>query len=255
MMNFALLQAAAAAQAKQHAHAQGPGGLHLPAAHHSGPGDHHYHGNGFPHGPRASGLAGPDDMSTAYRKNALLEAENEALRQKVQRDNAEKLNLVHMLFTQMQQNGQIPGPHNPAGRGTSSSDEDNKPSRPPQSRYWTEEEHQRFLDAVKIYGAHDHKAIATKVGTRTSSQVRSHSQKFFKKLEAHKGAGLPSMNRKKKHEQNHAGLNIIQEHHHSGSAVGGSSTGNNHNHNNGGSGSNGATSTQRSNSHDVDVEG
>jgi SHAQKYF class myb-like DNA-binding protein len=67
-----------------------------------------------------------------------------------------------------------------------------------QSRYWTEAEHQRFLQAVRTFGAHNHKAIASFVATRSSAQVRSHSQKFFKKLESFRGQGLPSMTRKRK---------------------------------------------------------
>eukprot|EP00286_Rhodomonas_abbreviata_P022597 CAMPEP_0181305438 /NCGR_PEP_ID=MMETSP1101-20121128/9729_1 /TAXON_ID=46948 /ORGANISM="Rhodomonas abbreviata, Strain Caron Lab Isolate" /LENGTH=333 /DNA_ID=CAMNT_0023411353 /DNA_START=213 /DNA_END=1214 /DNA_ORIENTATION=- len=67
-----------------------------------------------------------------------------------------------------------------------------------QSRYWAEAEHQRFLQAVRSFGAHNHKAIASFVGTRSSAQVRSHSQKFFKKLETFRGQGLPSMTRKRK---------------------------------------------------------
>ena len=40
-----------------------------------------------------------------------------------------------------------------------------------QSRYWTEEEHQRFLDAIQNYGHKDVKAIASVVGTRNATQV------------------------------------------------------------------------------------
>jgi len=67
-----------------------------------------------------------------------------------------------------------------------------------QSRYWTEEEHRKFLEAVRCFGAHNHKAIASYVTTRNSTQVRSHSQKFFKKLETFRGRGLPTMLRKRK---------------------------------------------------------
>lgn len=67
-----------------------------------------------------------------------------------------------------------------------------------QSRYWTDEEHQRFLEGVRLFGANNHKAIAAVVRTRNSAQVRSHSQKFFKKLETFDGQGLPSMTRKRK---------------------------------------------------------
>ncbi|EKX33970.1 hypothetical protein GUITHDRAFT_57277, partial [Guillardia theta CCMP2712] len=67
-----------------------------------------------------------------------------------------------------------------------------------QSRYWSEAEHKKFLEAVRCFGAHNHKAIAAYVVTRNSAQVRSHSQKFFKKLETFQGKGLPSMARKRK---------------------------------------------------------
>lgn len=90
--------------------------------------------------------------------------------------------------------------------GTSSSGASTTPSTkesestPPagQSRYWTEEEHRKFLEAVRCFGAHNHKAIASYVSTRNSTQVRSHSQKFFKKLETFRGRGLPTMLRKRK---------------------------------------------------------
>jgi len=51
-----------------------------------------------------------------------------------------------------------------------------------QSRYWTEEEHLRFLDAIENYGHKDVKAIASFVGTRNATQVRTHAQKYFIKL-------------------------------------------------------------------------
>jgi len=51
-----------------------------------------------------------------------------------------------------------------------------------QSRYWTDEEHQRFLDAVREYGPRDSKKIAAYVGTRDVTQVRSHAQKYFIKI-------------------------------------------------------------------------
>jgi SHAQKYF class myb-like DNA-binding protein len=49
-------------------------------------------------------------------------------------------------------------------------------------RYWTEEEHQRFLDALQTVGPKDVKAIASFVGSRSATQVRTHAQKYFLKL-------------------------------------------------------------------------
>jgi len=54
--------------------------------------------------------------------------------------------------------------------------------KPPQSRYWTAEEHDRFLDAVKRFGPKDVKAIAQYVGSRNPTQVRTHAQKFFLRM-------------------------------------------------------------------------
>jgi SHAQKYF class myb-like DNA-binding protein len=62
--------------------------------------------------------------------------------------------------------------------GPSSSTEDNKA----QTRYWTDAEHQRFLDALQSVGPKDVKAIAQHVGTRSATQVRTHAQKYFIKL-------------------------------------------------------------------------
>lgn len=48
-----------------------------------------------------------------------------------------------------------------------------------QSRYWTPSEHKRFLEALQKYGAKDVRAIATYVGSRNATQVRTHAQKYF----------------------------------------------------------------------------
>jgi len=51
-----------------------------------------------------------------------------------------------------------------------------------QTRYWTDAEHQLFLDALMTVGPKDVKAIAQHVITRSATQVRTHAQKYFIKL-------------------------------------------------------------------------
>ena len=51
-----------------------------------------------------------------------------------------------------------------------------------QSRYWSEDEHQLFLVAIQTFGHKDVKSIASVVGTRSATQVRTHAQKYFMKL-------------------------------------------------------------------------
>ena len=46
---------------------------------------------------------------------------------------------------------------------------------------WTTEEHDRFIQALKLYGK-DYQKIEEHVGTRSAPQIRSHTQKFFHKL-------------------------------------------------------------------------
>ncbi len=50
-----------------------------------------------------------------------------------------------------------------------------------QRRYWTDQEHERFLDAIQNFGHKNVKAIAAYVGTRSATQVRTHAQKYFLK--------------------------------------------------------------------------
>lgn len=48
---------------------------------------------------------------------------------------------------------------------------------------WTEEEHQRFLDAMEMYG-NIWKKVEAHIGTRSTAQIRSHAQKHFRRLRA-----------------------------------------------------------------------
>ena len=46
---------------------------------------------------------------------------------------------------------------------------------------WTREEHEAFLEGLKIHGR-EWKKVAQEIPTRTSAQIRSHAQKYFAKL-------------------------------------------------------------------------
>ncbi len=79
------------------------------------------------------------------------------------------------------------------------------PAVPPEDRQggskrgrWTKAEHELFLQALNRYG-HDWTKIQAFVGTRTSTQARSHAQKYFARK--NKTAG---MTRTSKEEQTHS---------------------------------------------------
>jgi SHAQKYF class myb-like DNA-binding protein len=94
-----------------------------------------------------------------------------------------------------------------------------------QRERWTDEEHQRFLEAVSRYGR-NWKDIVAFVGTRTVAQVRSHAQKYFIKLEkSGRGDAVPPARPKKRSCKNSTDWQPADKHqklHHSN--VGGSSS-------------------------------
>lgn len=80
-----------------------------------------------------------------------------------------------------------------SGDTSSSSDEPDTKVRKPytitkQRERWTETEHQKFLEALKLYGR-AWRRIEEYIGTKTAVQIRSHAQKFFFKLEREASTG------------------------------------------------------------------
>lgn len=79
--------------------------------------------------------------------------------------------------------------------GSSGEDFVVKPRKPytitKQRERWTEEEHNRFLEALRLYGR-AWQRIEEHIGTKTAVQIRSHAQKFFTKLEKEASSkGIP----------------------------------------------------------------
>ena len=54
-------------------------------------------------------------------------------------------------------------------------------ARKTSSGRWTREEHEQFLEGLKVYGR-EWKKVAQRIPTRTLAQIRSHAQKYFAKL-------------------------------------------------------------------------
>lgn len=70
-----------------------------------------------------------------------------------------------------------------APKQSAQKDKNNDGSERKQSRYWTADEHQRFLAGVKACGPKNYLQISEYVGTRNAKQVRTHAQKFQKRRE------------------------------------------------------------------------
>lgn len=58
------------------------------------------------------------------------------------------------------------------------------------SRYWTADEHARFLQGLKLFGHKDIKSISRHVGTRSATQVRTHAQKYYLRIERERAKSI-----------------------------------------------------------------
>lgn len=65
---------------------------------------------------------------------------------------------------------------------------DNRSNELEKEGRWTKQEHQKFLEAIKIYGK-NWRLVQHYVGTRNATQARSHAQKYFAKLQKTKTNG------------------------------------------------------------------
>ncbi|KAF5763108.1 putative transcription factor MYB-related family [Helianthus annuus] len=80
------------------------------------------------------------------------------------------------------------------GDGTKRVEKERKKATP-----WTEEEHRRFLQGLKVYGKGDWRSISRiMVVTRTATQVASHAQKYFLRQASLKEDNNKEENKKKK---------------------------------------------------------
>jgi len=126
--------------------------------------------NDFNHmGGTFSNLSARDGAESDETTAALLEFARENLLLK------RELNIANAELSRLQTVVQA---HDCQKKGPQYNSEDEPRS---QRRYWTDQEHERFLDAIQNFGHKNVKAISAYVGTRSATQVRTHAQKYFLK--------------------------------------------------------------------------
>lgn len=90
-------------------------------------------------------------------------------------------------------------PGSPGSNGSPPTQKSRKPyTITKQRENWTEEEHQKFLEALTLYDR-DWKKIESFVGSKTVIQIRSHAQKYFLKVQKNNtGERIPPPRPKRK---------------------------------------------------------
>lgn len=111
------------------------------------------------------------------KKEALIENNNNLNNQLLSYENSTNINMVD---DENMKN--ISNSNTPIKKQKSSNSKNSKYS----SGRWEVDEHKKFIEAIIKYG-NDWKEVQKYIGTRSSSQARSHAQKFFIKLKQEQG--------------------------------------------------------------------
>eukprot|EP00802_Teleaulax_amphioxeia_P012656 Tamp_12699.p1 GENE.Tamp_12699~~Tamp_12699.p1 ORF type:complete len:392 (+),score=63.17 Tamp_12699:36-1178(+) len=125
-------------------------------------------------GTGTDSCSGLTESETDKMKLAELTAEHDLLKRRLRDSEAELERLRDVVLTLKEKKKDACEDKSDTA---ASSDKEDAPRR-----YWLQEEHDRFLDALQKHGPKAMKAISEHVATRTPVQVRTHAQKYFQRL-------------------------------------------------------------------------
>ena len=77
-----------------------------------------------------------------------------------------------------------------ATKKVNSSPKNKKESNSSLQGRWTNEEHKLFVEGIRLF-KRDWRSIENHIGTRTCSQIRSHAQKYYMRLERQQSGSSP----------------------------------------------------------------